>query len=98
MRSKKDLRPLLSPKSIAVIGASEKFGAGSLVIENLRTLGFEGTIIPVNPRYSEVLGLPCYPSLRDVPDHVDIDCAAVVLGSERILPMLAQAAQRGVRS
>ena len=97
MELKKDLRPLLNPKSIAVIGASEKFGAGSLVIENLRTLGFEGTIIPVNPRYSEVLGLPCYPSLTDVPDHVAIDCVAVVLGSEQILPMLVQAAQRGVR-
>jgi len=97
MTSKKDLRPLLSPKSIAVIGASEKFGAGSLVIENLRTLGFEGTIIPVNPRYTEVLGLPCYPSLMDVPDHVAIDCAAVVLGSGRILPTLTQAARRGVR-
>jgi acyl-CoA synthetase (NDP forming) len=67
MASHKDLTPLLSPKTIAVIGASEKFGAGSLVIENLRTLGFEGTIVPVNPGYTEVLGLPCYPSLADIP-------------------------------
>jgi acetyltransferase len=52
MASHKDLTPLLSPKTIAVIGASEKFGAGSLVIENLRTLGFEGTIVPVNPGYT----------------------------------------------
>ena len=97
MRSHKDLTPLLSPKTIAVIGASEKFGAGSLVIENLRTLGFEGTIIPVNPGYRQVLGLPCYPSLADIPAQISIDSVAVVLGSGRILPMMAQAAQRGVR-
>ena len=52
MSYKKDLSPLLSPKSIAVVGASEKFGAGSLVIENLRALGFGGAIFPVNPGYS----------------------------------------------
>jgi acyl-CoA synthetase (NDP forming) len=97
MSSKKDLSPLLSPKSIAVIGASEKFGAGSLVIENLRILGFEGAIIPVNPGYTEVLGMPCYPSLADIPAHITIDSVAVVLGSGRILPMMEQAAQRGIR-
>ncbi|MEE4111784.1 MAG: CoA-binding protein, partial [Desulfobacteraceae bacterium] len=88
MASHKDLTPLLSPKSIAVIGASEKFGAGSLVIENLRTLGFEGTIVPVNPGYTDVLGLPCYPSLADIPSRITIDSVAVVLGSGRILPMM----------
>jgi len=97
MSSKKDLSPLLSPESIAVIGASEKFGAGSLVIENLRTLGFDGAIIPVNPGYTEVLGLPCYPSLADIPAQITIDSVAVVLGSGRILPMMEQAAQRGIR-
>ena len=97
MSSTKDLSPLLSPKTIAVIGASEKFGAGSLVIENLRMLGFEGRIIPVNPGYKEVLGLPCYPSLAEVPAQTAIDSVAVVLGSGKILPMMEQAAQRGIR-
>jgi len=97
MRYKKDLSPLLSPKSIAVVGASEKFGAGSLVIENLRTLGFEGTIIPVNPGYTELLGLPCYPSLADIPARIGIDSVAVVLGSGRILPVMEQVARRGIR-
>ena len=69
-----------------MVGASEKFGAGSLVIDNLRTLGFSGEIIPVNPRYTEVLGLKCYPSLSDIPLEMEIDCAAVLLGAEQILP------------
>ena len=97
MSFKKDLSPLLSPRTIAVVGASEKFGAGSLVIDNLRALGFSGEIIPVNPRYTEVLGLKCYPSLSDIPPEMEIDCAALLLGAAQILPVLKQAAQRGIR-
>jgi acyl-CoA synthetase (NDP forming) len=97
MSDPKDLRPLLSPDSIAVVGASEKFGAGSLVIDNLRALGFTGRIVPVNPRYSQVLGLPCYPTLADIPPEIQIDCAAVVLGAGQVVPVLEQAARRGIR-
>jgi len=97
MNATKDLSPLLSPKTIAVVGASEKFGAGSLVIDNLKTLGFAGEIIPVNPGYTEVLGLKCYPSLSGIPPDKRIDCAAVVLGAGQILPVLKQAAQKGIR-
>jgi acyl-CoA synthetase (NDP forming) len=97
-RSIQVLKPLLNPDAIAVVGASEKFGAGSLVIENLRTLGYEGKIIPVNPGYSTVLGLPCYPSLLEVPSEQKIDCVAIVLGYRQVIPVLEQAAQRGVRA
>jgi len=97
MNATKDLSPLLSPKTIAVVGASEKFGAGSLVIDNLKTLGFTGEIIPVNPGYTEVLGLKCYPSLSDVPTDKQIECVAVVLGAGQILPVLKQAAQKGIQ-
>jgi len=44
-RSINDLRPLLKPESIAVVGASERFGAGSLVIKNLLSLGYDGSVI-----------------------------------------------------
>jgi acyl-CoA synthetase (NDP forming) len=93
----KRLDPLLKPKAIAVVGASEKYGAGSLVIENLRTLGYEGKIIPINPRYESILGYPCYPSLHDVPSEIEIDCAAIVLGVNQVIPVLEEAGKRGVR-
>jgi acyl-CoA synthetase (NDP forming) len=92
----KDLTRLLSPRSIAIVGASERFGAGSLSIENLRTLGFEGRIYPVNPNYTELQGLTCYPSVKAIPASEDIDCVAVLLGNQMILPVLEQAAARGV--
>jgi acyl-CoA synthetase (NDP forming) len=93
----RDLRPLLEPKCIAVVGASERSGAGSLVIENLRVLGYGGKVIAINPGYSTVLGLPCYPSIQDVPKEEDIDCVAIVVGHKQVLPILEQAVQRGVR-
>jgi len=96
MNAAKDLTPLLKPKCIAVVGASERFGAGSLVIENLRILGYEGNIIPINPRYSTVLDLPCYASLLDVPAEKRIDCVAVVLGHKQIIAVLEQGAKRGI--
>ena len=98
MNAAKDLNPLLKPKCIAVVGASEKFGAGSLVIENLRSLGYDGKIIPINPGYSTILGLTCYPSLLDVPFEEKIDCVAIVLGYQQVIPILEEAAQRGIHA
>jgi len=95
--SMKDLGPLLKPRTIAVVGASEKFGAGSLVIENLRTLGFQGDIIPINPRYKELFGSPCYPSLSEVPERMQIDCVAILLGYAQVNPVLEEAGRRGIR-
>jgi len=89
-----DLRPLLNPRSIAVVGASERPGAGSFVIENLRTLGFDGKILPVNPRYQTVLGLPCSPSLIETPED-KVDCVAIVLGYRQVISVLEEAGKKG---
>ncbi|MBP1719404.1 MAG: CoA-binding domain protein [Deltaproteobacteria bacterium] len=93
----KDLNPLLRPKTIAIVGASEKFGAGSLVIENLRTLGFMGKIFPINPRYKELYGYPCFPSLSGVPEQVKIDCVAILLGYQQVNAVLEEAGRRKIR-
>ncbi len=94
-----DLQPLVAPKSIAVVGASENPGPGLQVLENLRQLGYKGRIYPVNPRYQEVLGLPCYPSLAAVREagH-SVDMAAILLNRNLVLPVLEEAARIGVRA
>ena len=86
----RDLNKLFNPKSIAVVGASERFGAGSLVIENLRTLGYQGKIIPVNSRYPRVFGMACYPSLLEIPNEEKVDCVAIVLGAKQVIPVLGK--------
>ena len=69
---------LLRPKSIAVLGASTRETAtGSLVLRNLQRFRFPGPLYPINPRYEEVLGLRCYPSISELPETVDLVFIAV---------------------
>ena len=68
----------MNPRSIAVVGASERADAiGTRVIRNLRALGYTGRIYPVNPRYQDVDGLACFPSLSGLPERVDAAFLAV---------------------
>ena len=65
------LDSLFKPKSIALIGAAhteEKLGG--VILKNL--LKFKGKVYPVNPKYSELMGLKAYPSARDIPESVDL--------------------------
>ena len=68
---------LLCPRSVAIVGASPSSFVGRVLCENLRSLGFEGSVYPVNPRYDKILGWACYASLDEVPDIPDAVVAAV---------------------
>jgi len=93
----RDLAPLLNPRAIAVVGASERYGsAGRIVLENLRHLGYQGTVYAVHPKYREVLGYPCYPDLKSLPGPVD--SVAVLLAAEKVLPTLETAVETGARA
>jgi len=93
----RDLSPLLNPRAIAVVGASERQGsAGSLVLRNLHHLEYEGAVYAVHPKHKEVLGFPCYPDLKSLPGPVD--SVAVLLGAEKALPILEAAVDAGVRA
>jgi acetate---CoA ligase (ADP-forming) len=62
------LDPLLRPKSIAVVGASDReHSLGQETLYNLTRGKYPGKIYPVNPRYGELSGLPCYPDLKALP-------------------------------
>jgi acetate---CoA ligase (ADP-forming) len=66
------LDPLLRPQSIAVLGASEREGTvGRNAVENLLRGGFEGGLYAVNPGRKSVLGVPCYPTLAELPEPVE---------------------------
>ncbi len=72
------LERMLNPRSIAVVGASQREGsAGLAMMHGLINAGFEGAIFPVNPRYRNVAGLPCHDSLRDLAQPVDLAMLAV---------------------
>lgn len=91
-----DLQPLLDPKSIALIGASPSSRVGRAILENLLHLGYAGSVYPVNPKYEEVLGYVCYPSISDIPNPVDAVLIATSTG--RVLQILEECAEKGVRA
>jgi len=67
------LDPIFNPKSVALIGASERPGSvGRNVLWNLLSSPFGGTIFPVNPKRSNILGVRTYPSVSDLPEVPDL--------------------------
>src|SRR5262245_56722924 len=90
-----DLTPLMKPRSVAVVGASERLGRATRVVANLQTFGYSGRIFPINPKYGEILGLPCYPDLHATPEPPDT--VVVAIPAEHVPAILATAAERGVR-
>ncbi|WP_343964994.1 GNAT family N-acetyltransferase, partial [Kribbella koreensis] len=74
----RSLRPLLSPRCIAVIGAGRKpGGVGHEVLLNLLDGGFTGDLYAVNPKADRIGDITSYPSVEDVPGHVDLAVIAV---------------------
>ena len=88
---------LFSPRGVAVVGASpaEKASFAGHVVQSLKEAGFPA-VYPVNPKYPEVLGLPCYPSLRAIPGVVDH--VIVSIPAESALTLLDDCAAKGVKS
>ena len=66
------LDPLVKPRSVAIVGATDRGGPGRAVIESLGAIGFTGPIYPVNPKYPTVLNIKCYPSLTELPEAPDV--------------------------
>src|SRR5215467_3857235 len=97
--NKKRQRPLdvfFSPKSVAVIGATENPGTvGRTLLWNLVTSPFGGTVYPVNPKRSSVLGVKAYPSVSDIPEAVDL--AVVVTPPPSIPGIIRECGENGVQ-
>jgi acetyltransferase len=72
------LSSLLSPRSIAIVGASDDPARpGHETLKALIAMGYQGAVYPINPKYPELLGKPCFPSLDAVPGPVDLVVIAV---------------------
>ncbi len=89
-----DLRPLFAPRSIAVVGASPRSWIAETVRDNLRVTGSATRCHFVNPRYQELHGQPCYPSLTDLPERPDV--ALVALNPLRAGMVTRDAAAAGI--
>src|SRR5579863_411842 len=90
------LDPLVRPRSVAIVGATDRGGPGRAVMESLGTIGFTGPIYPVNPKYQTVLNVTCYPSLIDLPEAPDI--VVFSIRNPLIPEQMRLAVKRGARA
>jgi acetyltransferase len=92
----RSLQPIFSPKTVAVIGASEKAGSvGRTVVWNLISSPFGGTVYPVNPKRANILGIKAYPSIKDLPDQIDL--AVIVTPAPTVPGIVKECVEAGVQ-
>ena len=90
-----NLDRLFSPRAIAVVGATDASNSiGGMPMRYLTGYGYKGKVYPVNPKRTELMGLTCYESIRDVPDGVDLVLIAVL--AKYVPDILRDAAGRGI--
>ena len=89
------LSPLFAPKSVAVVGATERVGAlGSFVFQNMRNAGFKGPVYAVNPKHNNVFGTKCYAAIAALPETPDV--IVVTTPADTVAKILADAGEKGV--
>ncbi len=92
-----DLEAVLAPRSVAIVGASDKVTRwGGSALQNILAGGFEGAVYPINPKGGEFFGLPVSSSLEDVPAPPDL--ALLAVGAGQLEPVIAECGRAGVRA
>ncbi len=91
-----NLQDMISPRSAAVLGASNKEGSvGNAVMVNILNGRFTGKVYPVNPSRDEVLGLKCYSSILGISD--DVDLAVIITPSKTVPQLMENCGKKGVK-
>ncbi|MEN6616824.1 MAG: CoA-binding protein [Syntrophorhabdus sp.] len=89
-----NLRTMLDPRTIALIGATDREDSiGFAVLKNLLKSS-DRSLYPVNPGKSDILGIPCFPSIRDVPSPVDL--CVIVTPASTVPAIVDECGQAGV--
>ncbi|MGC8935897.1 MAG: CoA-binding protein [Candidatus Methanomethylicaceae archaeon] len=85
---------LFFPKGVCIVGASRDPQAlGHIIFKNILAGGFSGEVYPVNPKCESLLGLKCYPSVRDLPTSPDL--AIVAVPSTVVPTIIAECGEKG---
>jgi acetyltransferase len=93
----RNLDAAMRPGSIAIVGASEREGSvGAVVLANIRAAGYRGDIYPINPKYTSLFGLACYPDAAALPKAPDL--AIVVTPPGAVPKVVGELARRGTRA
>jgi acetate---CoA ligase (ADP-forming) len=93
----KGIDALFNPKSLAVVGATNREGSvGLAVFRNLLNAAYQGVLYPVNPRAKSIQGVKAYPSLTGIPDEVDM--AVIVVPAEAVSDVVVEAGRKKVKA
>jgi acetyltransferase len=93
----RNLEHAFHPKSVALIGASDRAGSvGRIVMRNIVSGGFEGEIWPVNPKHQIVDGRTCYPKVEDIPGVPDL--AVIVTPPQSVPGLIRDLGDKGTRA
>ncbi|MGY4408253.1 acetate--CoA ligase family protein [Bradyrhizobium sp. USDA 3315] len=87
---------LFRPESVAIVGASQKGGFATEILANIKKWDFSGELVAVNPRYEQIEGVPCFPSLSAIPHPVDL--AIIAIPSRAVPAILEDCEAAGVRA
>ncbi|TVO65759.1 bifunctional acetate--CoA ligase family protein/GNAT family N-acetyltransferase [Denitromonas ohlonensis] len=97
MKEKHYLTPLFEPKSVGVIGASERETAiGGVLIRNMLDAGFKGKIFAINPKHDKVHGVKCYKSVEDVPQRLDL--VVIATAAQKVPAIIDSCGRAGVKA
>jgi acetyltransferase len=92
----RNLHKIFRPKSIAVVGASEKpLAVGHVVLKNLIESGFSGPIYPINPKHEQLLNLPVFPNVGALPECPDL--AVICTPAATVPDVVRQCGEAGIR-
>ena len=89
------IETIIHPRSIAVVGASNS-GRGGGFVSPLVEQEYKGGLYPVNPKYTEIMGMKAYPSVRDIPGPVDYVISSIPASG--VLGMIDDCAYKGVKA
>ncbi len=96
-RTSHPLDMFFKPQSVAVIGATEKQGSvGRMLLWNLLSSTFGGTIYPINPKRPSVLGIKTYASVAEVPDTLDL--AVIITPAQTVPQLVKECVDAGVKA
>ena len=92
-----NLKNLFHPRSVALIGAStEQNKLSGRPFRFFREYGYAGNVYPVNPKYPEIAGVPCFAKLSDIPGEVDL--AVITLPATAVPQALAECGTKGIKA
>jgi acyl-CoA synthetase (NDP forming) len=92
---RRNLDGLLFPRSVAVIGASATPGkVGHALFANV--VSFPGPVYAVNPKHTEIMGKPCFPTVAALPEPVDL--AVIVIPADGVAEVLRECGKKGIKN